>query len=304
YGAAQVAITGISWLPGGWRGVEVLLVLCAVKLVASSLTIGSGGSAGDFAPSLVLGALFGGAFGRAVALLTHDPTIDPGAFALVGMGVFYGGVAHVPVSALVMVCELTGSYDLLVPLMLAVGVAFVALRGKSLYHAQVATQHDSPAHPPVGLDVLRSVTVRDVMVHGRPFVSFEPGTPASTMLPRVADAAWQDTFPVLDAEGRMMGMVNAESLRILASEPELLSMTLAVDAMQPAAVVGVDDNLRAAAKVMVDNLLREVPVADAQGRIVGFVDEAEVGKVYLEMTARLEGAAMSTPAPLDVVAEG
>src|SRR5262249_889114 len=61
YGAAQAAIIGAQWLPPGWFAVEILLFLCGVKLVASCLTIGSGGSAGDFAPSLVLGALFGGA---------------------------------------------------------------------------------------------------------------------------------------------------------------------------------------------------------------------------------------------------
>ena len=91
------------------------------------------GQRGDFGPSLVMGGLFGGAFGRAAALLLHDPRIDPGAFALVGMGTFYGGIAHVPISSLVMVCELAGSYDLLVPLMLAEGIAFVALRKRSLY---------------------------------------------------------------------------------------------------------------------------------------------------------------------------
>ena len=69
--------------------------LCLAKIVASSLTIGSGGSAGDFAPSLVIGGLFGGAFGRAAQLLLGDPRIDPGAFALVAMGTFYGGIAHV-----------------------------------------------------------------------------------------------------------------------------------------------------------------------------------------------------------------
>ena len=118
YGAAQMAITGASWFPGGWEAVSLLLLLCAAKLVASSLTIGSGGSAGDFAPSLVLGGLFGGAFGRAAQLLLPHAGIDPGAFALVGMGTFYGGIAHVPLSALVFVCELAGSYDLLAPLML------------------------------------------------------------------------------------------------------------------------------------------------------------------------------------------
>jgi CIC family chloride channel protein len=294
YGAAQVAITGSTWLPEGWRGVEILLLLCAGKLVVSSLTIGTGGSAGDFAPSMVLGGLFGGAFGRAVALLVHDPRIDPGAFALVGMGIFYGGIAHVPVSSLVMVCELAGSYDLLVPLMLAEGIAFVALRKRSLYGAQLAAQRDSPAHPAAGLDVLRAIGVKDVMIRDRPWERFEPGTPASDMLPRIAASGWQDTFPVLDATGRILGVVTAESLRILANEPDLLPMTLAVDAMAPAAWVSVDDNLRTAAQVMVDNALREVPVIDRDGRIVAFVDEAEVGKAYLETTSRLEPSPPST----------
>src|SRR6185437_7312834 len=135
------------WLPGGWLGVELLLLLCGAKLIASCLTLGSGGSAGDFAPSLVIGAIFGGAFGRAAQLLLHDPRIDPGAFALVGMGTFYGGIAHVPVSSLIMVCELAGSYDLLVPLMLAEGIAYVALRRSSLYRAQLPSKSASPAHP-------------------------------------------------------------------------------------------------------------------------------------------------------------
>ena len=68
------------------------------KIIATSLTVGSGGSAGDFGPSLVIGGIFGGAFGRAAQLLLHDPRIDPGAFALVGMGTFYGGLAHVPIA--------------------------------------------------------------------------------------------------------------------------------------------------------------------------------------------------------------
>src|SRR5439155_25671171 len=124
YGAARVAIAGASWFPAGWRGVEVLLVLGLVKILATSLTVGSGGSAGDFGPSMVMGGIFGGVFGRAAQLLLHDPRIDPGAFALVGMATFYGGLAHVPIGSLVMTFELAGSYDLLVPLMLARGIAY------------------------------------------------------------------------------------------------------------------------------------------------------------------------------------
>src|SRR5262249_26872513 len=142
YGAVQTAITGSDWLRGGWGDVELLLLLCVAKLFAASFTIGSGGSAGGFAPSLVLGGVFGGAYGRALQLLLHDPRIDPGAFVLVGMGTFYGGIAHVPLSALVFVCEMAGSYDLLVPLMLAIAVSFVALRRQSLYPAQLPSLNE------------------------------------------------------------------------------------------------------------------------------------------------------------------
>jgi CIC family chloride channel protein len=295
YGAVQVAITGADWLPSGFRGVELLLLLCAAKLIASSLTLGTGGSAGDFAPSLVLGGLFGGAFGRAAALLLHDPRIDPGAFALVGMGTFYGGIAHTPISSLVMVCELAGSYDLLVPLMLAEGIAFVALRKQSLYHAQVATQRDSPAHPGRRLDVLKSIAVREVMTKGRPFVSFRPGTPGGEMLRQTADAGWQDVFPVVDAAGKMLGMITAETLRVLASERELERMMVAADLMVSPVTLAADDDLRQGVEAMVAGALREIPVIDAQGAIIGFLDEADIGRAYLEATTRAAATADATP---------
>ena len=139
YGAAQIAISGGPLLGEGWDAVQVLMILGLTKLLASSLTLGSGSSAGDFAPSLALGGLFGGAFGRVAQLLFDDPRLDPGAFALVGMGAFYGGIAHVPLAAMVLVCEMARSYDLLVPLMLAEGVAVVVLRRRTLYHAQLKT---------------------------------------------------------------------------------------------------------------------------------------------------------------------
>ncbi len=149
YGLVQVAISGASWLTGGWTAVAFFSGMMIVKALATSLTVGSGGSAGDFAPSMAMGGLIGGAFGRAAALLIDDPRIDPGAFVLVGMGAFYGGIAHVPLAALVMVCELAGTYDLLVPAMFAQGIAFVALRNHSLYHGQKRMPRVSqPTSPP------------------------------------------------------------------------------------------------------------------------------------------------------------
>jgi len=226
----QVAITGASWLPLGWTGAALLLFLCLAKIMSSSLTIGSGGSAGDFAPALVIGGLFGGAFGRVAQLLLHDPRIDPGAFALVAMGTFYGGISHTPLSSLVLVCELAGSYDLLVPLMLAEGIAFVALRKRSLYTAQVKSQRESPAHKTAAtVDVLTTTRV-----------------------------------------GAIMRMISVSGIPIAARGFS----------------VRADADLRTAAKMMLDNKLREIQVTDAEGQVVGLLDEAEISRCYLDAAER------------------
>lgn len=231
YGAVQAAISGSDWLPGGWEAVGILLLLAGAKLVSSSLTIGSGGSAGDFAPSLAIGGVLGGAFGRAAQQILQDPRIDPGAFALVGMGAFYGGIAHVPLSALVFVCEMAGNYDLLVPLMLAEGIAFVALRRCALYRAQVSTLRDSPVHRgEVVLQVLRSLRVRDVMGAPPP----EPAAPSSSVgdgapPPRSADPSvspeddlpeatrrllesGRRTIPVTERDGTIVGTLDESAI--------------------------------------------------------------------------------------------
>jgi CIC family chloride channel protein len=289
YGAAQVAITGAQWLPDGWRGAELLLMVGLVKILATSLTVGSGGSAGDFGPSLVMGGLFGGAFGRAMQILLHDPRIDPGAFALVGMGTFYGGIAHVPISSLVMVCELAGSYDLLVPLMLAEGVAFVALRRQSLYPAQLPTKRESPAHRhDLVFHTLESMRVGDIAVRDRPFISFELATPSHQVIHQIAESSWQDVFPVVGKDGAMVGMVNSELLRTFASQPDFELVTVAADLMQAPLSVNVAESLHAAIELMLRHQLRELPIVDDAGKIVGFLDEADVTRAYLASTAPAE----------------
>jgi chloride channel protein, CIC family len=286
YGAAQLAVTGGVFLPDGWRAVEILLGLALAKALATSLTIGSGGSAGDFAPSLVLGALVGGAFGHAIKLLLKDPALDPGAFALVGMGAFYGGIANVPLSSMVLVCELAGSYDLLVPLMLAEGIAYVVLRNKTLYPSQVPGRRDSPAHrATLALDALAGLTVRQIMATGRPYASFAPDTPAVEVMHRVSDLPWQDVFPVVGADGALAGMITSEGLRILAGARELEEMAIAADVMAPPVTVRADDDARTATQVLLRAGLPEIPVVDGDGRISGFLGESEIAQAYVKATA-------------------
>jgi CIC family chloride channel protein len=279
YGAVQTAITGADWLPKGWFGVELLVMLAFAKLVTASLTIGSEGSAGDFAPSLAIGGLLGGAFGNAMVLVLPSEKIVPGAFALVGMGVLYGGVAHVPLSALILVCELAGNYDLLVPLMLALGISFVALKRVSLYEAQVPTLADSPVHRNDILnDVLRTASVRDVVPKARTFHSFYKKTTANEMLETLVETDWQDVFPVLDESRRVIGLVTAEALQVVAVENEEMDWVLASDLMRSPVSVTMADDLRTASERLLINGLRDLPVVDENGMVIALLDETDLSQ--------------------------
>ncbi len=287
YGAAQGAITNDAWIPSGWRGVRILAALALAKMIATSLTIGSGGSGGDFGPSVAMGGLLGGAFGRAAQLLV-DPSIDPGAFALVGMGTFYGGLAHAPVSSAVMICEMAGSYDLLVPLMLSEGIAFVALRKTSLYPSQRASRFDSPAHADDStLDVLKIMRVADTVFRDRAHATVRPTDRVEDIVKTMLGASpWQDVFPVMGAEGALVGLVSADAMRTLVGESELARIAIAADIMDPPVTIATDDDLHAALEKLLDAGLRELPVIDADGKIVGLLDESDVARAYHRDIAR------------------
>jgi CIC family chloride channel protein len=202
------------------------------------------------------------------------------------MGTFYGGLAHVPIASLVMTCELAGSYDLLVPLMLAEGIAFVALRHRSLYPAQVGTKRDSPAHrEDLIFDVLRGVRVSDVVVRDRPYATFTTRTAASEVIQKAAASSWQDIFPVLNDEGKVVGMVLSDVLRTIAANPDLAQLTIVHDFMVPPASVADSDDLQSALETILEHGLREIVVVDERDRIVGFLDEAEITRVYQQATA-------------------
>lgn len=145
----QVLGGGYGWIQEAIDGrlvLGLLLVLMGAKMIALALTVSSGGSGGVFAPSLFVGATLGGAF----AVIFHHPA---GGFVIVAMAAVFGAAARVPIATLLMVAEMTGGYQLLVPAGLAVTLSFLIqtqlsahFRYGSLYEAQVAGRFDSPAH--------------------------------------------------------------------------------------------------------------------------------------------------------------
>ncbi len=278
YGSAQLAITGTAV---GWVAAGVLLVAAALRAIGCALTVGTGGSAGDFAPSLAIGALVGAAVGHVATATLDVGGLHPGAFALVGMATFYGGIAKVPLAATVMVCEMAGSYDLLVPLMASQAIAFLALRRIALYPAQLQDQKSAPAHAlAYQRRELARLTAGELIAGGRHVVTFAPSTSGAELLERMADNPDQQVFPVVDAAGVLLGLVTGAGTRPIAAAYDV-RWVVAADVMTTAASVLVTTPLPEVARALLAGDLRALPVVDGDGRIVGLVDEHDVSRAYL-----------------------
>jgi CIC family chloride channel protein len=145
----EVLAGGYGWIQqaiDGQLALYLLVILLFAKMIALSLTVSSGGSGGVFAPSLFVGAMLGGIF----AVLSHHP---PAGMVIIGMAAVFGGAARVPIATMLMVAEMTGGYQLLVPAGLAVLLSYIVqynlsrlVKYRSLYEAQVIDRADSPAH--------------------------------------------------------------------------------------------------------------------------------------------------------------
>ena len=285
YGAGQLAITGVPWVPAGWTTVELLLLLALAKILAAGMTIGSGGAAGDFAPSIAIGGLLGGAFGAAAQLLLDDPSIQHGAFALVGMAAFYAGIANVPLAALVMVSEVAGSYDLLVPLMLTEGIAMIALRRVNLYHAQPRATKDSPVHQ----SPLSHLSCGDVIDRARTLCTLNQRSSIDQVALAVDQAPDQDVFPVIDDAGLVVGLLSAEAMRAFVADDTEIAVAIVADFMVAPLSFAETDPLRVAALELVKRDLRAAPVVDGSGRILGLIDQHDIVRTMTAPAATSPG---------------
>jgi chloride channel protein, CIC family len=191
--------------------VQMVLALFFLKLAATIATLGSGGSGGIFAPSLFMGAMMGGVFGTFANRLMPGAAAPVGAFALVGMAAFFSGATHAPMTAILIVFEMTGNYAIILPLMLATVISTLISRiisPESIYTLKLSRRG---IHLRYGqdIDVMQGVTVGEAM-------TTEPDTVPLDMPLTELGAAFERThhhgFPVLDAAGELAGVVTIRNL--------------------------------------------------------------------------------------------
>ena len=267
----------------GHLGVKVMLVLCAAKIVATVFSYSSGGAGGIFAPSLFIGAMLGGAFGSLDRTLFGHSDMTVGAFALVGMGAVFSGTIRAPMTSVLIIVEMTSGYGLILPLMIANMSAYILAqrwRPEPIYEALLA-QDGIHLRDRAVLDSLEALKLDVLMKHDRPQVSFAPATAAGDILAICSVSIAQQVFPVLNADGVLVGLITSDEVAILRSEPELELVVNASDLMRPPSSVSVDDDLRTAYELLRSEGLRELPIVDVAGHLVGLVAEADIAQAYL-----------------------
>jgi CIC family chloride channel protein len=202
-----------------------LLVVTALKTVGTCVTIGSGGSGGMFAPSLFVGAGLGGAFGVLVVDWHWFDSSNPAHYALVGMAAMLAALAHAPLTGILLVYEMTRSYDIILPLMFAAVIATVvarSVRRESLYTWEVARM-GVRAGAFSDHTVLRRLYVSDVPLVEPVRVGIDD---SAQRLLHLAEASQAEDFVACDAAGGYRGMVVGSDLRTAMLEREALPLLL------------------------------------------------------------------------------
>ena len=220
-----------------------LLLLVVFKILATSITIGSGGSGGIFAPSLFMGATAGGFFGGVVHYLFPQVTASPGAYSIVGMGAVVSGTTHGPLTAILILFEMTGDYKIILPLMIACITCSLAsgqLLTESIYTLKLARRGVN-IRAGKEVNVLKSIPVSDVM---NPEVETIPENISLGELAEKVSRSKYKSFPVVDNEGRLMGIVTHSDYRDVVFDENLKDLVVVKEVATPKVVtVSTHENL-------------------------------------------------------------
>ncbi len=290
----EVLGTGQSFVTDVLRDdIEMAWWLLAVvglgKALATSATLGGRGSGGIFMPSLFIGATAGSGFARLIAPVWGFSTIQPGAYALVGMAATFSAVARAPLTSILIVFEITGDYGLVLPLMITTAISTLLagrVRPESAYSAPLARMGIHPAHGEVS-DLLDTVSVGEVMSPCDETITLEMST---ALVQGVLDRHRHHGLPVVDGDGRLVGVITVNDI-VRTGGPSDQVVAAAAMTPNPATIVPtapVSEALERMAALGVGRL--PVVEVDHPAALVGMFRREDVIKGYhraLGTTARV-----------------
>jgi chloride channel protein, CIC family len=274
-------LVGIASALHGDLALGTMAMLVLAKILTTSFTLGSGNSGGVFAPSLFMGAMLGGAFGTLVHDWWPSITSTSGAYALVGMAAVFAAAAHAPITAVLIVFEMSGDYRLILPLMLATVISTLVserLRRDSIYSLKLSRQG---IHLEQGrdIDVMQAVQVRDAMTTDLDTVSVDLSL---ADLEQAFMESHHHGFPVVDEQGELCGIVTIQDLENARERGNLDAIRVRDIATASPLTVFPDEPVWVALKRLGARDVGRLPVVDRDHprRLVGIVRRADVVRAY------------------------
>jgi CIC family chloride channel protein len=275
YGAIDLALmVKLSWWFMG------LLVL--FKILATSITIGSGGSGGIFAPSLFMGAMAGGAFGSVVNYLFPSVAASPGAYAVVGMGAVVAATTHGPLQAILIIFEMTGDYKIILPLMITCIISCLIARklcGESIYTFKLIRRGIN-IRGGQEVNILSSINVKDVMYHT---VEIIPETFLLQDLAKKLPQSRSNNFVVVDENEKITGVLTFLDYYDKLFNEKLDNHMMVKDIMTTDVVtVSIEDNLSTAMEKISIGDYSILPVVSVEDplKMVGIMTRRDILEAY------------------------
>jgi chloride channel protein, CIC family len=258
----------------------VLLALIFLKLAATCITLASGGSGGIFAPSLFLGAMTGGFLGTVVHHFLPSVTAGGGAYATVGMGAVVAAATHAPLTAMIIIFEMTGDYKIIPPLMISCVIATVLsirLKGPSIYTEKL-TRRGVDLFKPLEINVLKKVSVSEV-IDRKPLLIPE-ATTFRQLLDLVVNSPRSEFFVVCN-EDQYVGTISIHQMRKVLLDGDYLDPLIVARDMADATypVLSPSDNLDMVMKLFSQEHREELAVIEGS-KIIGSVKRSAVLEEY------------------------
>ena len=269
----------------------IALALVFIKILATSLTLGSGGSGGIFAPSLFMGAMLGYFFGSFVHQYFPDITASPGAYALVAMGGLVAGTTRAPITAIIIVFELTNDYHIILPLMITCIISTILsarFSRESIYTLKLLLRNIGIKEG-VETNVMDSIDVKDV--YSTDFESINDTDNFSQVVNKVISGKEFD-FPVLTEDGKIFGIISLNDIKdYLFEKDSLQNLLIAGDiANTNFDTITPDDNCGTAMEKLRYSRYEGLSVIENKGskKIIGFIRRKEILDAYHKAIERKE----------------
>lgn len=265
-----------------WLMILYVSLIVLFKIVATASTNGSGGVGGVFAPSLFVGSLTG----FVVATLINMTGIYPVSaenFALMGMAGLMSAVMHAPLTGVFLIAELTGGYELFLPLLIVSGMSYLTIylfEKHSIYSMRLAQKGELLTHHK-DKAVLTLMKVENVIE--KDFDVVRPEMPLGELV-KVISTAKRNIFPVVDEQGVMQGIVLLDDIRNIMFRTELYTRFRVAKLMiSPPAMISVQDTMEKVMKVFDDTNAWNLPVVDESNRYIGFVSKSKIFNTYRQV---------------------